>query len=135
MPTKFEKSKEAEGYVNGLIDGNTNLPEEANNLEQEALNQVRTLRQSLANLAGRQSSIEKQIGQLQAQLTGARRDADVVSGQIAAYAQMLVSAEGARREAIDNEIPGGPIKRGKKKRAGTLAVAKEDPQETTPGGE
>lgn len=97
--TPFEASQEAQEYINKLQTGRANLPDSASPLEKEAYNQLKSLQQRLGALSGKQATTEKQIAQLQAQAEGCRRDIDTVSGQLTAYAQLLVTAEAVRRES------------------------------------
>jgi hypothetical protein len=63
------------------------------------------LQRQLQQLNTAQSNAEKEITAAQARRDAITRDIDVTSGQMAAYAQMLVSAEGSRRTPEMPEIP------------------------------
>lgn len=93
----FEATTEAQEYINKLQMGRVDLPAEASMLEKEAYKQLIALQQRLGAFNQQQLQAEKKISELKKQSDGLRRDIDTVSGQMAAYAQMLVAAESERR--------------------------------------
>lgn len=99
----FDSTPEAQEYIQKLQKGRIELDESAASLEREAFKQFKILQQRLGQLTQKQTSTEKQIQSLQTQLSQLSSDVDVVSGQMAAYAQLLVSAEGARRDAVPHK--------------------------------
>lgn len=105
----FEQTPEAQEYLAKLQSGRIELPADASPLEREILKNLRDKNATIRNLTTRQGDIEKDIGTLQAQLAGIKREIDATGGEMAGYARLLVSAEGARRpEAEQPSSPNEP---------------------------
>ena len=103
-PEKFAQTEEAQEYLDKLQAGKTQLPDEANALEKEAYENLRGLNGKLRSLSTNQADVDKQIVQLKNQREGIGREIDMATGQATAFASMLVSAEGGRREAKAAEL-------------------------------
>lgn len=104
-PQKFEDTPEAQEYIQKLHQGRQKLPDEASALECEAHKQFQALQRQLFEQNTRRDQDNKQISVLQSQVQQLGRQIDTTQGQLAAYAQLLVSAEAPRRavEDLDNE--------------------------------
>lgn len=101
--SEFSTSPEAQEYIKALQDGSGKLPAGASTLERTALEKLRTLKTSLQASAQQAANAEKQIQQLQAQRNELGNAMNRTQGQMLAYAEMLVSAEGARRHQAEKQ--------------------------------
>lgn len=93
----FEDTPEAQEFLAKLQSGRIQLPPEANALEVEAFVALQGIASSLRNTTATRNDVEKQIEAAQGRMRGLERESDNLAGQLAAFAQILVSAEGARR--------------------------------------
>lgn len=107
MSKEFLNSPEAQEYINKLQTGRQELAPAASDLEREAVANLRELTQRLRQITVGKSDAEKQIEQLKAQVAGMGRDADVVTGEMTAYARLLASAESSRRKPKDDKPADG----------------------------
>ncbi len=97
----FLNTPDASEYLQKLQAGRIKLPSEANALEQEMFQQLQELQKKLRALSVNSGDLEKEIAAAQARKKAIARDIDLVSGEMTGYAKMLLSAEGARRDAAE----------------------------------
>lgn len=103
--TPFEATQEAQEYLQQLQQEKVSLSEDASPLEQEAFKQLHLLQKRVSEVSAFRDAQSKQAAQIQTKIHGASRDLDTLSGQLSAYAQLLLSAEGGRRAVATK----GPI--------------------------
>ena len=108
QPQPFEQSPEAQEYIDKLQQGRVQLPPEATKLEGRAFENLQKLGRQRREMTTTQGDIEKQIDTLQGRQTAILRDIDTTNGQMAAYANLLVAAEGDRRLAVDDDASSVP---------------------------
>jgi hypothetical protein len=102
----FAESDEAQEYIQKLQAEKVKLPDDASPLEHEAFNNLTGLGKRMRDLNTAQSDMDKEIAALQQRREAMKRDVDVITGQMGAFASILVSAEGARRKpAKVDEMP------------------------------
>jgi len=94
---KFEQTAEAQEYLQKLTQGRIKLTQDASFLEAKAHQNFVGLQKQANQLQTQRDNAQKQIERLQEQVKNADRDLDGLSGQMAAYAQLLIAAEGERR--------------------------------------
>lgn len=97
QPQKFEDTPEAQEYIGKLQAKREELPEGASSLEREMLRNLIGLQGKVREMTTAQGDIDKQIVRLQNDRESLKSEIAVVSGEMAGYAKMLVSAEGSRR--------------------------------------
>ena len=127
--TPFEQTPEAQEYIGKLQSERASLAEGVSALEHEALSQLRQLGKRVRALNANKLDLERQIEQGKAQAAQIQRESDGVTGQLSAYAQLLVSAEGKRRDgrnAVENIVDGNS------KSAGPLTPEAKAAEATTP---
>lgn len=91
--------EEAQEYLSKLQAGRAELAAEASPLEREMLGTLNESSKRMRELSTRKSDAEKQVEQLQQQVTGLGGAIAEVTGEMGGYARMLVSAEWSRRKA------------------------------------
>lgn len=104
----FDQTQEAQEWINKLTAERIQLPSEATPLEAEALGNLKNGQTELRQITTKRADLEKQIGLLKSQHEQMGRDTDVKSGELTAYARLLVSAEGARRTLAEAESKAKP---------------------------
>lgn len=92
--------EEAQEYIGKLQSGRAKLTHEATTLEQEVFSSFMETSKRIRELNTRKSDVEKQVEQLQQQVTGLGAAVSEVSGELGGYAKMLISAEWGRRKII-----------------------------------
>lgn len=94
---KFHESPEGQEYISKIQAGNIK-PHDPSFLEGEALSNLHDRQRRLQELTARRSEMERQLADGKKQVEAVSRDIDLATGELRAFAQVLLFAEGARRE-------------------------------------
>lgn len=96
---EFVQTKQAEDYVQELMNGKIPLPSEASDVETEALKFVKDVSARIIALRNALRDTDSQLQALQARRSQVVRDLDSTAGEASAYAKILANEEGKRRAA------------------------------------
>jgi len=96
--------KAQDEYMKGLQSGKISLPPEANELERQVLSNLKELEGQIQAMFSEKERLDKEIKRLQFNEAQIVKRIDMTSGEIAANAKLLVSAEAARRRE-PSELP------------------------------
>lgn len=89
---------EADEYLRAIQSGKHAIPDDGG-LEYEAYKRLMTLQRQIREMTNQKNAAEKEVARAQAQIEQLDRDINGVSGEMSGYAQLLLSAEGKRRDA------------------------------------
>lgn len=95
---KFIESPEGQEYIGKIQAGNV-IPHDPSPLETEALVNLHKCQKKLQTLTANQSELERQLAAGKKQADTLSREIDLATGELRAFAQVLLFAEGARRDA------------------------------------
>ncbi len=95
---KFHESPEGQEYISKIQAGNVK-PQDPSFLEGEALSNLHDRQSKLQALTARRSDMERQLAEGRKQVEAVGREIDLATGELRAFAQVLLFAEGARRNA------------------------------------